>query len=395
MYSSKRFLHQIGDEEDPVSFVPIVQHVAIQKDTQRIVLTSLNCNGERAAFDAAIMDTKEAARRWLKARSSTEVFDFCGIPTCKKNGEDMSVQMIVRIACRDVQKVLRTSGQDAVFARLFFEGAEDAEKFRVVPFAARVDLAAAIRQASRMSDHFGIVKTHKGFGARVLAANFEDAVRFIRTEDAAAYLGTRYEISGLPLSCGRDAIEDLLKTWTGAVPITTYRSYRTRTWLVSAPSAPLHDKIQHEEGLAYIQTAQPRSQHKKAQGIRFVPSEKPKEEPSWLRSWAGKPRSKPAAEPSPSSSPPPPPQMPAAPCPPAEVLRLSVPSSSSQDLGSMIQEAIAKAMAPFAGAMRSMECKVASLASEMVEVQKQQTVRDGRTTSRSRGRVPVGKKLYA
>ena len=114
-------------------------------DTQRVVLTWMNCNSEKAAFDADVVNTKEAARRWLKARCSTEVFDFCGVPSCKKIGEEMSVQMIVRISSRDVQKVFRASGQDAVFVRSFFEKEEDAEKYKVVPFSEDVDLAAALR----------------------------------------------------------------------------------------------------------------------------------------------------------------------------------------------------------------------------------------------------------
>ena len=175
----------------------------------------------------------------------------------------MSMHSVVRVPVKNVQSVLRASGQDAVFVRLFFKCEEDSEKFKIVPFANDVDLAGAVRQVSRMVDHYGVVKTHRGYGARVVADDFEEAVRTIRTEDAAAFLGTRYEVSGLPLSCGKDAIQDLLSTWTGATPITTYRTYRSRTWLVSAPSAPLDDKVQHEEGIAYIQVALPTSQPKR------------------------------------------------------------------------------------------------------------------------------------
>ena len=71
VFSSRRYLHQIGDEEDPVRFEPVVEHVTFPTDTQKVVLTSVNCNGEKAAFDAAVVNTKEAARRWLKARCFT------------------------------------------------------------------------------------------------------------------------------------------------------------------------------------------------------------------------------------------------------------------------------------------------------------------------------------
>ena len=310
----------------------------------------------------------------------------------------MSVQLVVRVPVKNVKCVLRASGQDAVFVRLFFECEEDSEKFKIVPFATDVDLAGAVRQVTRMGDHYGVVKTHRGFGARVIADQFEDAVRQIRTEDAAAFLGTRYEVSGLPLSCGKDAIQDLLSTWTGATPITTYRTYRSRTWLVSAPSAPLHDKVQHEEGIAYIQVAPLKNQHKKKDhSIKFIPSEKPKEEPSWLRSWSGKPRSRPAEDV--SSSPMPPPKKPHS----AQAESLAIPSQSAmavepkpqpcappQDWCAMIRDTIAEAVAPLSSSVTAMESRLAaldnrlvSLASEVTELQSAALNRDGNPTLRA------------
>ena len=240
----------------------------------------------------------------------------------------------------------------------------------------------------------------------------------IRTDDAAVFLGTRYEVSGLPLSCGREAIQDLLTaTWTGAVPISTYRTNRSRTWVVSAPTAPMDNKLQHDDGLAYIQVVPPKSQQKKKdQHITFVPCEKPKEEPSWLRSWSGKPRSVPTEEPSPSM---PPPQR----RPLVRAQALVTPSVSAmdveptpqssvqaQDWCAMIRETVAAAVAPLSasitlldGRLAGLDDRLVALGSEVTELQTAAARREcspplregerGDGRERSRGRLPLGKKL--
>ena len=330
------------------------------------------------------------------------------------------MQMIVRVPKKNAPNALRASGQDGVFVRPFFEGEEDSETYKIVPFADDLDLAGAIRQVARVGDHCGVVKTRRGYGARVAAENFEEAVRMIRTDDAAAFLGTRYEVSGLPLSCGREAIQDLLMaTWTEAVPIATYRTNRSRTWVVSASTAPMDNKLQHDDGLAYIQVVPPKSrQQKKDQHITFVPCEKPKEEPSWLRSWSGKPRSMPAEEASPPM--PPPQRRPLARAQPLvmpsqnamEVEPTPQSSVQAQDWCAMIRETVAAAVAPLSASIASLDSRLSglddrlvALASEVTELQTAAARRecspplragergDGRETSRSRGRVPLGKKL--
>ena len=226
----------------------------------------------------------------------------------------------------------------------------------------------------------------------------------MRPADACELLGTRYEVSCLPLYCGRDAIEELLSSWTGAVPVATFRDRRTRTWIVSAPSPPLQSKIQHEEGLAFIQVATPKTGKAKTDQIRFVPSEKPKEEPAWLRSWAGRPRSKPMEEdagmpaaaeskPTPRASQPSSASLPLAP--------VAAPPPPLQDIAAMLKETIA----PLSSSIAALESHFVKLSSEVAQLQSAASQRgsspqlsggeraDARA-SRSRGRVPVGKKLF-
>ena len=128
-----------------------------------------------------------------------------------------------------MDKILKVSGTDSVFVREFFEGKEDAQRHKIVPFRQDTDLAAASRQAAKIGHHCGIVKTFKGFALRVLSDQFEEAVHMVRPRDAAGFLGNKYEVSGLPQSCGEEAIRDLLSWWIGAVPISTFKTGRTRT----------------------------------------------------------------------------------------------------------------------------------------------------------------------
>ena len=97
-------------------------------------------------------------RRWLQARANIRVVDFCGSPSCRPSKDEVSIQIIVRVAAADALKSLRASGVDSVFVRPFFEGKEESEIHRVVPFPPDVDIAGAIRQASRIPDHCGFVK---------------------------------------------------------------------------------------------------------------------------------------------------------------------------------------------------------------------------------------------
>ena len=333
------------------------------------------------------------------------MFDFCGVPSCKLINGVMSVQIYIQVSITDVDKVLRASGLDSMFVRPFFEIEEETPKFKIMPFTEETDLAGAVRQAGRMPCHYGVVKTRKGFGVRVLAEQYEEAVHIVRPSDSASFLGTRYEMSGLPLSCGRDAIVELLGSWTGAVPISTFRNSRSRTWVVSAPSPPLHDKVQHADGLAYIHVASQKGPPKKAQTIRFVPSERPREEPSWLRSWAGKAR-KQQGEPGATDAEPRQPMDVISQSPPT--VSPSPPSVSSPDLASMIRDAVASAVAsavsPLSTAVAALDNKLAGVAAD-VELQKESNRRDTsshltagvradtRASSRSRGRVPIGRRL--
>ena len=92
--------------------------------------------------------------------------------------------------------------------------------------------------------HLGVVKTKKGFGIRVPGKDFEEAVKATRPEDADRLLAQRFEVSGLPVFCGEDAVKTLIPGWK-IEPVFTFRVRNTRTWIVAAQEAPMESKVQH------------------------------------------------------------------------------------------------------------------------------------------------------
>ena len=205
-------------------------------------------------------------------------------------------------------------------------------------------ISRKLRQTGRIPDHYGVVKTFKGFGARVLAQQHQEAVRLVRPEDAESLLGQKYEVSGLPLSCGKDAVEELLSTWTGVVAISTFRTNRYRSWIVAAPSPPLQSKFQHGQGLAYIQPARPMNRREKQPAPRFVSSEMPREKPPWEKTWAGVARgeqkSASASMASSASS------APVKPIPAAQPASAAASLVANMDIAALIRNAVAEAVAP-------------------------------------------------
>ncbi len=82
-------------------------------------------------------------------------------------------------------------------------------------------------------------------------------VKQLHPNDADRFLGTRWEVSGLPLATSKEALVAFLHPWTVS-PEYTYRQGVRRTWIVRARDQPGANKVQHEHGLAVIQEARPR-----------------------------------------------------------------------------------------------------------------------------------------
>ena len=131
-------------------------------------------------------------------------------------------------------------------------------EFKHVPFPLGTTLESAQRKASFFGERgYGIVTNAKGFGLRVKAEVFEEAVEQINPGSIEKFKGEKYEVSGLPVGMGEQSLVLFLDGWKMS-PIHTFRQGNRRTWIVRAEAAPFTDKIQHENGLAIIKRAEQR-----------------------------------------------------------------------------------------------------------------------------------------
>ena len=106
----------------------------------------------------------------------------------------------------------------------------------------------------------GVVPTRKGLAIRVKAEDYTGAVQKIRPDDAQRFLGKTWEVSGLPLAMGKEALEAFLKPWV-ASPVYTFKQGMRRTWVVRSTEEPGVTKVQHDFGLAVVQEARPSVEH--------------------------------------------------------------------------------------------------------------------------------------
>ena len=79
--------------------------------------------------------------------------------------------------------------------------------------------------------------------------DFEEVVR--QSENYNKFLGELWDVSGLSLSWGPDAVIDFLACWKVS-SVKTFRQGYRRTWVVRAMEQPISTKLQHEFGLAVI-----------------------------------------------------------------------------------------------------------------------------------------------
>ena len=153
---------------------------------------------------------------------------------------------------------MKVSGKDGVFTKQFFTTDEERAEYKIIPLDEATSLESALFKANFLGERaHGVVPTRKGLAIRVLASDYPDAIRQIRPEDAQRFLGKTWEVSGLPLGMGKEALEAFLQPWQVS-PLYTFKSGMRRTWGVRAVENPSVTKVQHDGGLAVVQEAPPR-----------------------------------------------------------------------------------------------------------------------------------------
>ena len=202
----------------------------------------------------------------------------------------------------------------------------------------------------------GIVNTRRGFAIRVVAAQYDHAVKMIYPNDSEKLLGKRWEISGLPLSMGGPALIEFLDGWRVS-PEYTFRQGSRRTWIVRAATEPHITKVQHDQGLAVVKEAKPRPAATSPTIEKFVAKADPQSVASSSKkampqSWASIVRNGPpaasATQAAPRAAPPQAPQ----------------PVHSTIGLEKILASAIAAALQPFQEQFEKMQCAIVQLQEE-------------------------------
>ncbi len=209
-----------------------------------------------------------AAKRWFDKHVKTGLLETR--PPTRTPGT-AGLQVLVYVAQASSAALLRASGADHVYTREFYESDADRAKFRIVPCQENSSVKAAREQASHMGDEaFGVVRTKRGFGIRVRSENYEAVMMRLRPDDAQQFLGDRWEISGLPVTTGAEAVKAFVQGWD-VHPLFSFRQGWRRTWVVRAAVAPQQRVVEHQSGFAVLQEYHPRRAAPSVQKERWSP----------------------------------------------------------------------------------------------------------------------------
>ena len=202
---------------------------------------------DKQGWEAAELAPRVAARRRLQHRAGVEVLDVR--PPTRIAGRE-ELQVVAQIASSTCDGALRASGTDGRDdpAIVHERGGKNPLQ---VPLPLDFSMEGALRKTSWLADRaFGVVTTRLGLVVRVKATDFEEVAELAQPENYK-FLGELWDVSGLTLSWGPDAVTDFLAGWK-VIPVKTFRQGHRRTWIVRATDQPMSTKLQHEFGLAVI-----------------------------------------------------------------------------------------------------------------------------------------------
>ena len=259
-----RFVFQLG--YGAVEFARVAPKKNVSADSVRMVLNMHEDSPE--SWKLVLKDPILAAKRWFEKHVKTGLLETR--PPTRTPGT-AGLQVLVYVAQASSAALLRASGADHVYTREFYESDADRAKFRIVPCQENSSAKAAREQASHMGDEaFGVVRTKRGFGIRVRSENYEAVMMRLRPDDAQQFLGDRWEISGLPVTTGAEAVKAFVQGWD-VHPLFSFRQGWRRTWVVRAAIAPQQRVVEHQSGFAVLQEYHPRRAAPSVQKERWSP----------------------------------------------------------------------------------------------------------------------------
>ena len=262
-----RFVFQLG--YGAVEFSSSAPKKQVATDSARMIISFHE--DTVSAWKNALKDPAAATRQWLQKHVAARVLEMR--PPTRTPGV-AGLQTLVYIQNASSVAVLRASGADGVFTREFYVTDADRARYRVVPCKDADSIEAAREQASHMADDaFGVVRTRRGYGIRVLSERYEAVIMHLRPDDAQQFVGDRWEISGLPVTTGVEAMKEFVDGWE-VHPLFTFRQGWRRTWVVRARSAPSTRVVEHQSGFAVIQEYQQRPPQVAAVRERWQPGKR-------------------------------------------------------------------------------------------------------------------------
>ena len=147
---------------------------------------------------------------WMKKMTGGGLLDI-SVPS--KHLEFENFQMIARVSSSLVHKALKCSGAQGIFTRPYYEAGTVQQDYKVVPLPMEADLASGLRTANSHAVAVGLVTTRSGLALRVPTAEFETTVKLIHPTEPSRFLDQRWEVAGVPLDWGPEALQAFLGAW--------------------------------------------------------------------------------------------------------------------------------------------------------------------------------------
>ena len=123
------------------------------------------------------------------------------------------------IPIAETQRALQGSGLDGMHVRPFTDSEEDKARFKVIPLEGKSRREVQTTAEYLGSKAFGIVHTRRGWAIRVLSTAYADLVQQLAPDEATRLTSEYFEVSGIPTSFSKAAVQKLLVEWQGAEPV--------------------------------------------------------------------------------------------------------------------------------------------------------------------------------
>ena len=180
--------------------------VDVIQDTSKAVLRISKTHVTEEVWKSLQSRALPSVRAWLKNRVGVSVLDVH--PPTRLAGQEDTLQIVVQVQSgQGLLKLLGSSGMDGVWVREFWDASSDRDRYKIVPLPLDMSSQQASDKATFLgSVCVGVMPCGRGFGVRVLASDFKFVLHKLRPNDADQFLGDRWEISGLPCSCGEHSL---------------------------------------------------------------------------------------------------------------------------------------------------------------------------------------------